>query len=228
MRSSSIGALLRAHFLHAKTISIQGVADPATRSTTKIQSRDPRIERLRVESYFLRGTIRAFHSCAFISTRRPRNRTPSASSRNRCSIAESPVNLIAPPAPNTRCHGNPNPRRKIAATCRAAPGNPAARAIPPYVETFPRGIPRIARSIRRRIVPESFCLVLPKIRTRVGRVTSGAPPFSRSLREGGDFDFTPPCETLPAPHTPSCAPQTRSRVWSPASGLPRACSNSPA
>ena len=46
-----------------------------------------------------------FHSCAFMSTLRPRNRTPSDSRRNRCSIAESPVNLIAPPAPRTRATG---------------------------------------------------------------------------------------------------------------------------
>jgi hypothetical protein len=71
------------------------------------------------------------NSHAFISTRRPRKRTPSASRRKRCSIAESPLNLISPPAPSTRCHGNPNPRLKIAATCLAAPGNPATRAIAP-------------------------------------------------------------------------------------------------
>jgi hypothetical protein len=119
-----------------------------------------------------------------MSTRLPRNRTPSASSLSRCSTAESPVNLIAPPAPSTRCHGNPNPRRKTAATCRAAPGSLAARAIPPYVDTFPRGIARTACSIRSRVAPESFCLVLPKIRIRVG---SGAPFFPRSLRKGRGF-----------------------------------------
>lgn len=102
-----------------------------------------------------------FHSCALISTRRPRNRTPSASKRSLCSIAESPVSLISPPAPNTRCQGNPKPRRRAAATRRAAPGNPAARATPPYVETFPRGIARTVCSIRRRIPPESSCLFFP-------------------------------------------------------------------
>ena len=50
-----------------------------------------------------------FHSCAFMSTFRPRNRTPSPSRRSRCSRAESPRNLISPPAPSTRCQGNPNP-----------------------------------------------------------------------------------------------------------------------
>jgi len=95
----------------------------------------------------------AGYSWALRSTFRPRNRTPSASSRSRCSIAESPVNLIAPPAPNTRCQGNPKPRRKTRATIRAAPGYPAIFATPPYVDTFPRGIARIARSIRSRIAP---------------------------------------------------------------------------
>jgi hypothetical protein len=166
-----------------------------------------------------------FHSCALISTRRPRNRTPSASRRSRCSIAESPVSLIWPPAPNTRCQGNPNPRRKAAATRRAAPGNPAARATPPYVETFPGGIARTVCSIRRSITPESFCLVFPggdprlfcltllftpKIRTEVGL---GAPPFSRFLRKGGDFGSMPLCGKLLAPHTRSCALQTPSTAW---------------
>jgi len=61
--------------------------------------------------------------------------------------------LIAPPAPNTRCQGKPKPRRKTRATIRAAPGYPAILATPPYVETFPRGIARIACSIRSRIFP---------------------------------------------------------------------------
>ncbi len=71
------------------------------------------------------------NSCSFISAFRPRKRTPSASSRRRCSMAESPRTLISPPAPNTRCHGNPNPRCRTRATSRAPLGSPAARATAP-------------------------------------------------------------------------------------------------
>ena len=92
--------------------------------------------------------LRNLNSCAFISTRRPRKRTPSACKRNRCSMAESPRNLISPPEPSTRCQGNPNDPRSTRATCRASPGTPAARATAPYVETLPRGIFLIARRIR--------------------------------------------------------------------------------
>ena len=104
---------------------------------------------------FRRFASPGFHSQVFISTRRPRNRTPSLSSRKRCSARESPRNLISPPAPSTRCHGNPYPRCKRRATMRDLPGYPAALATPPYVSTFPRGMARITRSIRRRISPES-------------------------------------------------------------------------
>ena len=132
------------------------------------------------ESHFAIGQLRQdlfnfffsdrFHSCAFISTFRPRKRTPSASNRNRCSIAESPRSLISPPAPSTRCQGNPYPLPKIRATNRADPGNPAIRAIPPYVETFPRGIARIVRSIRSRIMPVlSWDFFLER---RISRMTS--------------------------------------------------------
>src|SRR5262249_18257350 len=72
----------------------------------------------------------------------------SACKRNRCSMAESPRNLISPPEPRTRCQGKPNEPRSTRATCRASPGNPAARATAPYVETFPRGIFLMARRIR--------------------------------------------------------------------------------
>src|SRR5260370_25720837 len=54
--------------------------------------------------------------------------------RSRCSMAESPRNLISPPAPSTRCQGSPKQRLKTAATCRAAPGYPAARAMAPRSE----------------------------------------------------------------------------------------------
>jgi hypothetical protein len=86
-----------------------------------------------------------------MSTFLPRKRTPSASSRSRCSIAESPRSLISPPAPSTRCQGNPYERCRTRATRRAAPAKPAARAMPPYVETLPRGMLRIVASIRIRI-----------------------------------------------------------------------------
>jgi len=109
------------------------------------------------------GKLLRFHSHTFISTFRPRKRTPSASNRNRCSIAESPRSLISPPAPNTRCHGKLKPRRRIRATIRAAPGNPAAFATPPYVATFPRGIARIVRSILMSIFPSAVGLFFAAI-----------------------------------------------------------------
>ena len=177
----------------------------------------------RQPSYFpVLWVLPNFHSCAFISTRRPRKRTPSASSRSRCSIAESPVSLIAPPAPSTRCQGSPNPRRRVAATCRAAPGNPAARATPPYVDTLPRGIARTACSIRRRIAPGSFCLVFPARGRRLFRLTvSFLVVAQRPLTFGkraGILNFsrdgvTPLCGRLPALHTPSYALQTPSAAW---------------
>ncbi len=40
-------------------------------------------------------------------TRLLRKVTPSDCNRKRCSKASSPCNLIAPPAPTTRCHGTP-------------------------------------------------------------------------------------------------------------------------
>ena len=104
---------------------------------------------------FCRFDSLGFHSQAFMSTFRPRNRTPSACSRNRCSAAESPRNLISPPAPSTRCQGNPNPRCKMRATKRDRPGYPAALATPPYVNTLPRGMARITCSIRTRNSPGS-------------------------------------------------------------------------
>ena len=100
-----------------------------------------------------------FHSQFFMSTRRPRNRTPSLSRRNRCSAAESPRNLISPPAPSTRCQGNPNPRCKMRATMRDRPGYPAAWATPPYVNTLPRGIARITCSMRSRMSPASLAFL---------------------------------------------------------------------
>ena len=133
-----------------------------------------------------------------MSTFLPRNRTPSASRRNRCSIAESPVNLIAPPAPKTRCQGKPKPRRKTRATIRAAPGYPAVFATAPYVDTFPSGIARIARSIRNRIFPagsDFFLRFFISKRNRPARRTSrpascnrltrrfGSPVLSRSSRQ---------------------------------------------
>lgn len=150
------------------------------------------------------------YSCAFMSTLRPRKRTPSASNRNRCSMALSPVSLMAPPAPRTRCQGNPNPRRNTRATSRAAPGKPAARATPPYVDTFPRGIARIARSMRRRIVPESgdFFFRVGIKRGRVIRLDRDlsrprrllAKNCARAMRPGGK---------LPEPRTRSRKLQTR-------------------
>src|SRR5437016_7774646 len=92
------------------------------------------------------------NSCAFISTRRARKRTPSLSRRSRWSMAESPRSLTSPPAPNTRCQGNPNERCRTPTTCRAAPGYPAPQATAPYVETFPRGIRRIAATMRTCIL----------------------------------------------------------------------------
>ena len=40
-------------------------------------------------------------------------------------------NLIAPPEPTTRCHGNPGTCCRIRTTCRAAPAQPAALAKAP-------------------------------------------------------------------------------------------------
>src|SRR5258707_3486017 len=71
---------------------------------------EPHYRRL-ISSYFRRPTRPNLNSHCFISTRRPRKRTPSASSRSLCSIAESPRSLISPPEPRTRCHGKPKPRR---------------------------------------------------------------------------------------------------------------------
>jgi len=165
---------------------------------------------------------RVFHSCAFISTLRPRNRTPSASNRRRCSMAESPVSLIAPPDPSTRCQGSPNPRRNTRATIRAAPGYPAARATPPYVDTFPRGIPRITRSMRNTIIPGTTVfffdfLMRAKGRQKAGLYRISAPHFSLVLGEVGiliffkspDNQTTPQSGTLPAPRTPNYALRTR-------------------
>jgi hypothetical protein len=47
-----------------------------------------------------------------------------------------------------------------------------------------------------------------------------------AAREWG-FQLTPPCETLPARHTPSCRLQTPSTTSSPASSRPRVESDSP-
>jgi hypothetical protein len=47
-------------------------------------------------------------SNAFMSTRLPRKRTPSASSRKRCSMPNSPRSEIRPPKPSTRCQGRPS------------------------------------------------------------------------------------------------------------------------
>src|SRR5581483_3601405 len=127
----------------------------------------------------------AFHSHSFMSTLRPRNLTPSASSRSRCSIAESPLSLISPPAPSTRCHGKPNPRRSTRATIRACPGRPAALATAPYVRTFPRGIARITRSTRRIIAPRSECCRPLFMKEK----TTGGCPTLLAPQEGGDFDF---------------------------------------
>ena len=115
------------------------------------------------------------YSHCFMSTRRPRKRTPSASNRSRCSTAGSPRSLISPPAPRTRCQGNPNPRRKTAATCRAAPGKPAARAIPPYVDTLPCGIVRIVCSMRKRATPGLSGLVFAAGEPRLLRFTVQVP-----------------------------------------------------
>jgi hypothetical protein len=131
-----------------------------------------------------------FHSQAFISTLRPRNRTPSDWSRSRCSAADSPRNLISPPAPRTRCQGKPNPRCNTRATIRASPGNPAAFATPPYVNTFPRGIARITRSMRRISVPcpeeLSFLFISERFRRYSG---VPHPSFAVLEKEGGEFDF---------------------------------------
>src|SRR6202140_5096373 len=79
-------------------------------------------------------TIQLFrnrNSCRFISTRAPRNVTPSIRRRNLCSAAFSPHNLIAPPEPTTRCHGNPGTCCRMRTPCRAAPAQPAALATAP-------------------------------------------------------------------------------------------------
>lgn len=172
------------------------------------------------------GAAVGFHSCALRSTRRPRKRTPSASRRNRCSTAESPRSLISPPAPSIRCHGNPNPRRKIAATCLAAPGYPAARAIPPYVDTFPRGIERIACSIRSRIAPgcsgssltfRAAGLLIQVISADPNCFALRIPPqtfrscFDHSASR--TLPTTQPSGTLPEPRIQRDALQTLSRVW---------------
>ncbi len=87
---------------------------------------------------------RKWCSKVFMSTRRPRKRTPSDSSRKRCSSPSSPRNEIRPPEPNTRCHGSPSTCFSTRATCREQRGYPAAFAIAPYVLTRPRGNCRMA------------------------------------------------------------------------------------
>jgi hypothetical protein len=100
--------------------------------------------------YFRLGsgfTFRNWYACFSIQTRLPRNATPSVSSRRRCSNPDSPGKRIFPPAPNTRCHGNPRAARRAQTTCRAQPGKPAAAATSPYVDTLPLGILRIVSRI---------------------------------------------------------------------------------
>lgn len=92
------------------------------------------------------------YSQSFISTFLPRNRTPSLSSRKRCSKPSSPGREILPPEPITRCHGSPLTWRRTCATCRAQRGYPAAAAMPPYVLTLPRGIRRIMAAIATAIL----------------------------------------------------------------------------
>src|SRR5271157_4871046 len=98
-------------------------------------------EKLNQDCYFRRspylvtGTFVLTHpkrcSNAFMSTRRPRKRTPSDSNRKRCSSPSSPRNEIRPPEPNTRCHGSPSTCFSTRATCREQRGYPAAFAIAP-------------------------------------------------------------------------------------------------
>src|ERR1039458_378360 len=67
--------------------------------------------------------------CSAMSTRLPRNFTPSISRRMRCSIPASNLSLISPPAPTTRCQGREPPERcSSCATCRWYRGYPAAAA----------------------------------------------------------------------------------------------------
>ena len=82
---------------------------------------------------------------AELVTRPFRTTTPSARRRRACSLCsrDGCGNTMRPPAPTTRCHGRLSASGAIRSAnpaCRARPGNPAARATAPYVETCPRGI----------------------------------------------------------------------------------------
>ena len=98
---------------------------------------DPNVEPARMHRAVFRAAVlraalaRKRYSYFSIQTRFPWNTTPSDSNRIRCSRAFSPVSEIFPPAPTTRCHGNPRPARSAHTTWRAEPGNPAARATAP-------------------------------------------------------------------------------------------------
>ncbi len=82
---------------------------------------------------------------AELVTRPFRTTTPSARRRRACSLCSRDRcgNTMRPPAPTTRCQGKLSPSGAILSAnpaWRARPGNPAARATAPYVETCPRGM----------------------------------------------------------------------------------------
>jgi hypothetical protein len=113
-------------------------------------------------------------------TLRPRNDTPSISSRNRCSRPSSPRSAILPPAPTTRCHGNPSAPWRARTVKRAARGNPAAVATWPYVITLPRGTRAItALNFPSEVIPlapaPSSVQPPPDIRARAPRATRRRP-----------------------------------------------------
>jgi hypothetical protein len=92
------------------------------------------------------------NSCAFMSTFRPRNRTPSASGATAANRG-IPSQLDLSARSKYALPGQTKSRRHTRATIRAAPGYPTIFVTAQYVDSFPRGIARIVCSIRSSIVP---------------------------------------------------------------------------
>jgi hypothetical protein len=88
-------------------------------ATTSGFSEEPRVEiGCRITGF---SASHGLNGCSYLSmsTRRPRNRTPSICRRRRCSAAPSPGSLISPPRPTMRCHGKVGPStRSSRATAR--------------------------------------------------------------------------------------------------------------
>jgi hypothetical protein len=139
-------------------------------------------------------------------TRSRRKVTPSATSRRRCSRPASPGREIRPPAPTTRCHGNPLPRCNAHTVSRAAPRKPAASATAPYEITLPRGMRAIilrksASALKRRsslcrsnsAMVRPLCALLEGSGTDPGAETRVpfAPAPSRGVGDAGPRDSLP-------------------------------------